>query len=190
MPRSRAKLPSLGRERLIAAASDSLARRGYHGTAVAEVLAAAATPAGVLYHHFPDGKDQLVKAAVQSAGAIMLAELDEVLIDEPSWADGVRKLLMLWGQRLAESGFESGCPVTSTAADIAGSSASIRQACAGAYESWISRLAEAIATESVDIEAARSRALLLVSAAEGALLLAKALRTTAPLDRVAAELLP
>ena len=55
--------PNPTRERLIAAMSDLLERRGFHGVGLSELLAQAQAPKGVLYHHFPGGKTALMKAA-------------------------------------------------------------------------------------------------------------------------------
>ncbi len=44
------------RTRLVTAANEAMRARGYRGTSVKDVLAAADAPAGSLYHHFPGGK--------------------------------------------------------------------------------------------------------------------------------------
>ena len=59
------------RDRLVTAATRLFRQRGYDGTGVAEILAAAGVPKGSLYHYFPDGKDdpnlRLVKIKVDKA---------------------------------------------------------------------------------------------------------------------------
>jgi TetR/AcrR family transcriptional repressor of lmrAB and yxaGH operons len=54
------------RQRLIAAMTDALQRRGRHGSGLTGLLAAAKAPKGVLYHHFPGGKTELAVAAVEA----------------------------------------------------------------------------------------------------------------------------
>jgi AcrR family transcriptional regulator len=48
------------RERMVASAMLLLAERGYQGASFTEVLTAARAPRGSIYHHFPDGKDELI----------------------------------------------------------------------------------------------------------------------------------
>uniref|UniRef100_UPI0013CFB038 TetR/AcrR family transcriptional regulator n=1 Tax=Acinetobacter baumannii TaxID=470 RepID=UPI0013CFB038 len=47
-------------------------------TSFSEVLAATGAPRGSLYHHFPGGKDQLIGAAVDQAGAVLTDALEAV----------------------------------------------------------------------------------------------------------------
>ena len=53
-----------------------LAMRGLEATAFSDVLERSGAPRGSIYHHFPDGKDQLVEAAIELAGERALGVLD------------------------------------------------------------------------------------------------------------------
>src|SRR5258708_26004728 len=63
-------------DRLIDGAIRLVAQRGLQATSFAEVLELTGAPRGSVYHHFPGGKDQLVGAAVDRAGARALQTLD------------------------------------------------------------------------------------------------------------------
>ena len=56
--------PAPTRERLLRAAAGLFRNKGYSGTGLAELLAAAEAPKGSLYHHFPNGKQELTVATV------------------------------------------------------------------------------------------------------------------------------
>ena len=62
------------RERLLAAAADVFAERGYDGTRVADIAAAAGVSNGALYAHF-DSKAELLVAALRAHGQGLLAEM-------------------------------------------------------------------------------------------------------------------
>ena len=49
---------------MVAGAARLLASRGLQATSFSEVLELTASPRGSVYHHFPQGKEQLVKAAL------------------------------------------------------------------------------------------------------------------------------
>src|SRR5580700_3350266 len=62
------------RERLLRAAADAFARRGYDGTRVADIAAAAEVSGGALYAHF-GSKAELLVAALRAHGPRLLAEV-------------------------------------------------------------------------------------------------------------------
>ncbi|GAA2293600.1 TetR/AcrR family transcriptional regulator [Nonomuraea roseoviolacea subsp. roseoviolacea] len=62
------------RERLLRAAADVFARRGYDGTRVADIAAAAGVSNGALYAHF-GSKAELLVAALRAHGRRLLADL-------------------------------------------------------------------------------------------------------------------
>ncbi len=62
------------RERLLRAAADVFAERGYDGTRVADIAAAAGVSNGALYAHF-DSKVDLLLAALRAHGRRVLADL-------------------------------------------------------------------------------------------------------------------
>ena len=82
------------RERLLLAAADVFARRGYDGTRVADIAAAADVSSGALYAHF-GSKAELLVAALRTHGRRLLAE---VLAADPGRP--VTDLLLLIGRRL------------------------------------------------------------------------------------------
>ena len=70
------------RERLLRAAADVFAERGYDGTRVADIAAAAGVSNGALYAHFPSKADLLV-AALRTHGRHLLGELFAADPDRP-----------------------------------------------------------------------------------------------------------
>ncbi|MEO3794773.1 TetR/AcrR family transcriptional regulator [Nonomuraea sp. B10E15] len=82
------------RERLLRAAADAFAERGYDGTRVADIAAAAGVSNGALYAHFGSKADLLV-AALRAHGRSMLADL---LAADPNRP--VTELLLVIGRRL------------------------------------------------------------------------------------------
>src|SRR5271165_7282947 len=56
------------RARMIDGAVRLLAQHGLQATSFSEVLELTGAPRGSLYHHFPEGKEQLIRSAVDLAG--------------------------------------------------------------------------------------------------------------------------
>ncbi|MEV4891340.1 TetR family transcriptional regulator [Nonomuraea sp. NPDC055795] len=84
------------RQRLLHAAAEAFAERGYDGTRVADIAAAAGVSNGALYAHFGSKADLLV-AALRAHGPRLLAEL---LTAEPDRS--ITDLLLIVGGRLPE----------------------------------------------------------------------------------------
>jgi len=82
------------RERFLHAAADVFARRGYDGTRVADIAAAADMSSGALYAHF-GSKAELLVAALRAHGPRLLAE---VLAADPGRP--ITEVLLLIGRRL------------------------------------------------------------------------------------------
>lgn len=53
------------RDRILAAAIELFQARGYHGVGLNEILDVAEAPKGSLYHHYPNGKEQLAIACIE-----------------------------------------------------------------------------------------------------------------------------
>ncbi len=82
------------RERLLRAAADVFAERGYDGTRVADIAAAAGVSNGALYAHFASKADLLV-AALRAHGRNLLADMFAAGPDRP-----VVELLLAVGRSL------------------------------------------------------------------------------------------
>ncbi|MGW0479216.1 TetR family transcriptional regulator [Nonomuraea sp. NPDC003214] len=82
------------RKRLLRAAADAFAERGYDGTRVADIAAAAGVSNGALYAHF-GSKAELLVAALRAHGPTLMADLFAAHPDEP-----ITDLLVASGRRL------------------------------------------------------------------------------------------
>ena len=66
----RSTLESATRHRLMQAAMDVFAERGYHGTTVDDIVAASETSKGAFYHYFPSKQGIFLKLLDQLAGLV------------------------------------------------------------------------------------------------------------------------
>jgi TetR/AcrR family transcriptional repressor of lmrAB and yxaGH operons len=160
-----------------------LAKKGLQGASFSEILEASGAPRGSLYHHFPGGKDELVLAALEHAGAQALALLDR-LSGKPA-REVAETFLSLWRTVLARSEFSAGCAVV--AVTVAAESEALRGRAADILKSWREKLATLFADGGMPRKKARAVAASLVAACEGAVILARAERSFEPFDLVAAE---
>jgi TetR/AcrR family transcriptional repressor of lmrAB and yxaGH operons len=172
------------RQKMIVGAARLLARRGLQETSFSEVLELTGAPRGSIYHHFPEGKDQLVAAAIDLAGTHAITLLDQA---EGSTAEAVTThFLWMWRQVLTRSSLTSGCSVL--AVTVATDSVDLLEHAAEVFRSWRLRLAELLEAGGLASTEAGGVAALLIAASEGAVVLSRAEQSMDPFDRVDEEL--
>jgi TetR/AcrR family transcriptional repressor of lmrAB and yxaGH operons len=172
------------RAKMIAGAAQLLAERGLQGTSFAEVIERTGAPRGSLYHHFPDGKDQLVDSAMELAGARALGFLDRKM--GSSALEITEYFLFLWREVLSRSDFQAGCAVL--AVTVATDSPELLARASGIFRAWRLRLAEMLRTGGLAKGDADRFAATLVAATEGAVVLSRAEQSWEPFDLVAEQL--
>ena len=162
-------------------------RRGYAETGVHEVLGAASAPKGSLYHHFPGGKEELAAATIEAAGRVVGERIEEAFAAGEDMAATVRWFARLLARNLERSGYRDGCPVATVALEESSESEPIHEACAGAFLAWREAIADRLREDGLDPEQATRTAVLLLSAFEGALIMARVLRDPSPLHHQVAD---
>lgn len=174
------------RQRMVESAALLMRERGVEATSFSEVLSRSGAPRGSIYHHFPAGKAQLIEEATRYAGEFVAAGLAAALADDDP-AAAVRVFVSTWRQVLRSSDFAAGCPVV--AATLEGERTPRARDMAGAaFARWQDLLASAIEDHGPSPERARALATLAIAAIEGAIVLARAQRSSTPLERVSEEL--
>jgi TetR/AcrR family transcriptional repressor of lmrAB and yxaGH operons len=166
-----------------------LRRQGYAGTGLNEIVARSGAPKGSLYFHFPGGKEELAVAAMQRAGEQLRAAIAALLAASEDLGEALAGLVDALASGLERSGYRDGCPIATVTLESAAESDGVRETAAAAFESWLEPLEARLRQAGLAAPAARRRALLVLSAIEGALILARASRDIAPLVAVREELI-
>jgi AcrR family transcriptional regulator len=175
------------RERIIETSADLFRRQGYSATGVKQIVNAAKAPFGSLYHFFPGGKEELGAEAVRVSGSLYEQLIPAVFDPAPDPVTGVRMFFSGAAEHLRETGYEDACPIATVALEVSSTSETMRLACADVFESWVAAGAERFERAGLTPAIARELTIAMLAALEGAFVLARALRSTEPLE-VAGEL--
>lgn len=182
--RTKGSRPGAGtRERMVRTMGRLLRRQGYAATGLQQLAAEAEAPMGSMYFHFPGGKEQLAAEAVARAGGD-LGEMLASLLGGASVAGAVRAIAAAMGRDLEGSRWHHGCPIATTALEMAGESERIRGAANAVFDQWELLFVQRLCADGVAAERARAIASTIVAGLEGALLLARTRRSLAPLDEI------
>ena len=171
------------KQRMVEGAALLLAKHGLQATSFTDVLELTGAPRGSVYHHFPDGKDQLVASAVELAGERALSALDAAG-DTPVAI--TEYFLAMWRSVLERSDFSAGCAVL--AVTIATDSPELLDRAAHVFRAWRLKLAGLFVAVGVEAGAASRFAALLVASSEGAVVLSRAEHDLEPFELVAAAM--
>jgi TetR/AcrR family transcriptional regulator, lmrAB and yxaGH operons repressor len=173
---------------MVKAARQLIRERGYHATALSDVLELSAAPRGSVYFHFPGGKTQLAAEAAK-AFAREQADLIERAAGE---SDSVVELISAYVTRtrenLVRSNYTEGCTIAPLVLEGARESDLLANAVTAAFSLIIESLAFQFGFFGMDRANARELAEVVVSSVEGALVTARAFRSPAPFDAVLAAL--
>ncbi len=174
------------RDRMVRTAATVLRERGAAGLTIDEVLARSGAPRGSVYHHFPEGRSQLLIEALQFAGDAIATHIDA------SAAYGgialVRGFVSFWDQLLADSDFTAGCPVVAAAVGSGDEAPTLTPIAAEIFDRWRTALGHAFSAEGFSDADAAALAVTCLAALEGAVVLSRSSQSVEPLRDVAAQL--
>lgn len=166
-------------------AVEVLREKGAAGVTIDEVLARSGAPRGSVYHHFPDGRSQLLTEALLYAGDAITAVIDDAAAQGTSrWCDSSSRS----GSARSPSDFAAGCPVVAAAIGSAGDDPALTAIAGDIFDRWRVALTRAFVADGFDEADAGSLAMTCIAALEGAVVLCRATRTIEPLREVALQI--
>jgi TetR/AcrR family transcriptional repressor of lmrAB and yxaGH operons len=157
---------------LVDTAGTLFRRQGYAATGLNQILDEAGVKAGSLYHHFPQGKQQLAAAVVDGAGAAIEQLLRRFLASGRPVADIVDRWIdLLVGGLTADR--RDGCPIEPIATESVNASPLVREASARAFTGWCTAIEERLNADGWSTTEAKDVAVAVISLIEGALILSR-----------------
>jgi len=158
--------------------------RGARATSIDDVLAHSGAPRGSVYHHFPGGREQLLREAIDYAGEFVAMRIERA-------TDALEMLDMLlqdYREQLLHSDFRAGCPVVAVAIEAGDPESDLDQHASAAFGRWQELLEQRLTAQGVGTSRATELAVLVIASIEGAIVMARAQRDAQPLDSVHRQL--
>ncbi len=174
---------SPARARMVESAAMLIRERGIHGVGLREIVTHSGGPRGSLGRYFPGGKTQLMTEAIDVALAGVYDELDRTLAEAETFPDAIGMIVAPWRRVLLDHDFALGCPLTATIVDAADND-DLRVHVSEQLDRWQAAVADVYVKFGDQPAEANEQSTLLLAALEGALILARARRSTEPLDTV------
>ena len=167
----------------LAAAVKLFRQQGYHGTALNDILAAAGSPRGSLYFHFPGGKEEIGESALTLAGEAVRQGIVRAAEASDSTEMFLTRVARAMAADLEKSDYQEGCPIATTALETSAQSEVLGEATSAAFRKWEIEISSGLERFGMTSDEADQVATMVLSQLEGALLLARTYRSPEPLQR-------
>ena len=160
------------RQRMVEAAAGLLRDGGLEAANFSDVLARSGAARGAIYHHFPQGKSELTRAAVSWTADRVRANLEALGGDDPSqvvaaFFEAIRPVV-------AEASSGTSCAVAAVVLEAGQRDASLTETAHAALRSWIEALTVRLASAGAAPVPAHQVAVLLITFLEGTQVLCRA----------------
>lgn len=174
------------RDKLVLSTIELVRRHGVAGTGIAAILERSHVSRRSIYLNFPDGKTELVQEATRVAGSFLDHQI-AVALREPTPQKSLDVFIAGWKTVVTESDFAAGCPIA--AAGLARSSEpEIADIAGGIFTRWRDAISESLRDHGIPDRDAQALANTVLAAVEGAVVMAQAEKSLAPLDDVHRQL--
>lgn len=174
--------------RMVNAARRLIRERGYHATALSDVLALSAAPRGSVYFHFPGGKTQLAAEAVEAYARDHAELIERAAEGAASAVELINAYVTRARENLVKSNYLEGCTIAPLVLEGATESDLLTDASGAAFSHIIESLAFQFGFFGMGRSSARELAEAVLSGVEGALVTARAFRSPTPFDSILAAL--
>lgn len=165
-----------------------LETQSYHATGLKQIIEESGAPKGVIYYHFPEGKDELAAKAVEQKGKVVAENVRRRLAEHDA-AVAVREFIHHLANGLAKQGCVGGAPSATTALEAPSTSDRLRLACRDAYFDGLQApFREKLTGAGVDSERAARLATTIQAAIEGGIILVRSDRSPEPLYIIAEDM--
>lgn len=161
--------------------TESMRRRGYHGTSVKDLTTAAGATVGSMYHHFPNGKPDVAAAALRESGTAYTELLPMLLDQHDDLPTAVALAFEAAAEQIEGTAWINMCPVGTVAGEVADAEPQLREVAAEVMSAWAERGAEYFAARGLPPRAAEDFTFATLSALEGAFILSRTLRSARPI---------
>ena len=169
------------RDQLINVTAEAIQKKGFHGTGITEILRKAQVPKGSLYHHFANGKQQLVRESLEFAAKERARVFITAMKGKKTAVEGLQAVVDVFMGERDQDGKFIGCPLAVVSMEIALGDESLREVCADLYTFWQKGIEDYLVYKKID--RAGERAENFFVQLEGALLFSRVHQSLGYLER-------
>ncbi|TJY41766.1 TetR/AcrR family transcriptional regulator [Cohnella pontilimi] len=164
-------------------------QKGYMGVGLNEILKACNISKGSLYHHFPNGKEELLIACLQTLNEAITTDIEDIFQRYSTTQEAAIGMIEQLIMKFETEGTLTGYTFSSIVSEMASLSDPVRMACAQLYQKIQHIYSNKLAADGFSKDTASSIALMMTASIEGGMMLCLTQNATEPL-RVISKVLP
>lgn len=173
------------KSRIIEIATALFQQKGYIGVGLNEILKAGNLSKGSLYHHFPNGKEELLIACLKTLNDSITQDVEEIFHLHWATGDALNAMVDRLINHFETDGTFTGYTFSSIVSEMALLSDSIRDACNELYFKLEDVYQKKLMENGVPSEEASALALIITATVEGGMMLCLAQKSSEPLRTIA-----
>ncbi|GAB3053758.1 TetR/AcrR family transcriptional regulator [Virgibacillus ainsalahensis] len=156
-------------------------KKGYKGVGLNEILRKCNITKGSLYHHFPNGKEELLITCLQSMEEAITTDIAVTFKKYSTTLEATQAMIEKLVADFHREGTITGHTFNSMVSEMATVSEPVRRACSNLYTKIQGIILNKLLEEGYSKETANSISLMMVASIEGAIILCLTKQTSEPL---------
>lgn len=174
---------------IIETATTLFQHKGYKGVGLTEILKECNITKGSLYHHFPNGKEELLIACLESMRKSNTMDIESIFGRYPTTHEATQAMIEILVGFFERDGTIAGYTFNSIVSEMASLSQPVRNACSSLYTEIQAIYLKKLVADGFTEEKAKSIALMMTASIEGGIMLCLTTQTSDPL-KVISQVLP
>lgn len=174
---------------IIEIATKLFQQKGYIGVGLNEILKECNISKGALYHHFPNGKEELLISCLQSLNEVITTDIVGIFEGCQTTQEALNAMIKKLIFKFETEGTITGYTFSSIVSEMASLSDPVRNACAQLYQKMQEIYTNKLIADGFSRESAHSIALTTTASIEGAMMLCLTQKSAEPL-KVISQILP
>ena len=174
---------------IINIATSLFQQKGYKGVGLTEILNACDISKGSFYHHFPNGKEELLIACLQSIKEVITADIENTFKRFPTTQEATQAMIDKLVVDFEREGTIAGSTFTSIVSEMGSLSEPVRDSCSDLYSKMQEIYSIKLVADGFSKETAHSIALMITASIEGGIMLCLTQKESSPL-KIISHVLP
>ncbi|MEH7236663.1 TetR/AcrR family transcriptional regulator [Bacillus sp. JJ1562] len=169
---------------IIEIATKLFQQKGYIGVGLSEILKACNISKGSLYHHFPNGKEELLIACLQELNETITNDIENIFERYPNTIEATKAMIDQLIIHFETEGTITGYTFSSIVSEMSSLSEPVRYACSNLYTKMQGIYSNKLVGDGFLEEVAHSIALTMVATIEGGMMLCLTQNASEPLKTI------